>query len=230
VKVLDFGISRMRHGLAPVTDPGIVLGTPSYMAPEQMEAAGEVGPRSDIWALGTILFELLAGRPAHNGESLPQIFVRIMRSRPPRPSQHRGDVPAALDAIVARCLAVDPDDRYATVADLARALAPFGDAASADDAARIARVFARCRAQASPVLGFVAARPRLLGAVKRVAAGAGAILVGAAAGLVLFQPHGDPEAAAAAALPAFAHETRDGGAEHAVRVTTIDRPATGAPR
>jgi len=146
IKVLDFGISRMtrRPGLSPLTDPGTVLGTPSYMAPEQMEAADTVDTRSDIWALGTILFELLVGRPPYTGESLPQIFVKIMRARSaPRPSSFRSDVPAALDAIVARCLAVDPGKRYANVADLAWALSALGSPHARDTAERISRVYDR---------------------------------------------------------------------------------------
>ncbi|MBS2018203.1 MAG: serine/threonine protein kinase [Deltaproteobacteria bacterium] len=144
VKVLDFGISRMtRAGLSPLTDPGTVLGTPNYMAPEQMEASAKVDARSDIWALGAILYELLVGKPPYSGASLPQIFMRIMRSRAPKPSDHRG-LPAAVDRIVARCLAVEPDHRYASVAELALALAPLGAPSAREHAARISRISRRC--------------------------------------------------------------------------------------
>ena len=143
VKVLDFGISRMsrRHGLSALTDPGTVLGTPSYMAPEQMEAADTVDARADIWALGTILYELLVGKPPYTGESLPQIFMKIMRSRTPKASAVRVGVPSGIDGIIARCLEIDAPDRFQTVADLAWALSTVGTPHARDSAARISRVF-----------------------------------------------------------------------------------------
>jgi serine/threonine-protein kinase len=145
IKVLDFGISRMsqRHGLSALTDPGIVLGTPSYMAPEQMEGAETVDARSDIWALGTILYELLVGKPPYSGESLPQLFVRIMRSPSPRPSAMRAGVRSALDDIVTRCREIDPEERFQTVAELAWALSSLGAPRGRDSAARISRVLDR---------------------------------------------------------------------------------------
>lgn len=145
VKVVDFGISRMsrRHGLSALTDPGTVLGTPSYMAPEQMEAAATVDARSDIWALGTILFELLTGKPPYTGESLPQIFMKIMRSKTPKASAVRAGVPSGIDAVIARCLEIDAPERFQTVADLAWALSSVGAPHARDSAARISRVFDR---------------------------------------------------------------------------------------
>lgn len=142
VKVLDFGISRMsrRHGLSALTDPGTVLGTPSYMAPEQMEAADTVDARSDIWALGTILYELLVGKPPYTGESLPQIFMKIMRSKTPRASASRAGVPSGIDAIIVRCLEIDAPERFQTVAELAWALSTVGAPHARDSAARISRV------------------------------------------------------------------------------------------
>ncbi len=151
VKVLDFGISRMshRHGLSSLTDPGTVLGTPSYMAPEQMEGSDALDARSDIWALGTILYELLVGKPPYSGDSLPQLFVKIMRARTPRPSAKRAGVRSDIDDIVCRCLEVDPADRFETVAELAWALSRVGAAAHArDSAARISRVLDRQSSEA----------------------------------------------------------------------------------
>ncbi len=152
VKVLDFGISRMARpsALAPLTDPGTVLGTPSYMAPEQMESSERVDARSDIWALGAILFELLTGRLPYAAGTLPQLFVRIMRSKTPKPSARRPGLPRALDDVVARCLAIDPDDRFQTVADFASALAPLGSKAGRASAERTARILQRCSGEIPP--------------------------------------------------------------------------------
>jgi eukaryotic-like serine/threonine-protein kinase len=152
VKVLDFGISRMsqRHGLSALTDPGMVLGTPSYMAPEQMEGSDALDARSDIWALGTILYELLVGKPPYTGDSLPQIFVKIMRSRRPKPSALRAGVRSGVDDIIAQCLELDPADRFQTVAELAWALSSLGAPRARDSAARISRVLERQSTEPPP--------------------------------------------------------------------------------
>jgi serine/threonine-protein kinase len=211
VKVLDFGISLRQSGVSPLTDPGIVLGTPSYMAPEQMEARDAVGPRSDIWALGAILYELVVGRPAYKGESLPQIFLRIVKSETPRPSVFRRDVPREVDEVVARCLSIDPRDRFGSVAELAHALAACAPAAGAEasaphcDAERVSRILARCKAEARASESAWARLARDVGGsslrayARRVAAATGAIVLGATMGFALFDPHAEPKAAGAAA-------------------------------
>ncbi|HSO33829.1 MAG TPA: serine/threonine-protein kinase, partial [Labilithrix sp.] len=147
VKVLDFGISRMaaRHGLSSLTDPGTVLGTPSYMAPEQMEGAA-VDCRSDIWALGAILYELLTGKTPYGNDALPKLFVKVVRSPTPRPSHLRPSVSGAIDAVVVRCLAVDPARRFPSVAHLALALSAAVPSAR-DAARRVTRVLDRRRSE-----------------------------------------------------------------------------------
>src|SRR5262249_11701121 len=101
---------------------------------------------------GAILYELLVGRPPYSGQSLAQLFVKIMRSKPPRPSAARDDVDPGLDSVVTRCLASEPERRYASVADLAWALSALDlpgtrTAHHRDSAARIARVFDRRSAE-----------------------------------------------------------------------------------
>jgi len=185
VKVLDFGISRMapRHGLASLTDPGTVLGTPSYMAPEQMEGVPTLDCRSDIWALGAILYELLVGRSPYGNDALPKLFVRVMRSPTPRPSHHRPHVPAGVDAVVARCLAVDRAYRFSSVAELALALSAAVPSAR-DAARRVTRVLDRRRNEdlggsSAPALALDIP-PREHGPVRRtvVAALASAVVLG----------------------------------------------------
>ncbi len=189
VKVLDFGISRVprRQGTVALTDPGTVLGTPSYMAPEQMEGLGALDCRADIWALGAILFELLTGETPYGHDTLPKMYVRVIRSRTPRPSQLRPGLPADIDEVVARCLAIEPEDRYPSVAHLAVALAAVIPGALAA-ARRVTRVFERRRSEASgastPALSFeVLAPARAYGRERRhtvaILASFGAIAIAA---------------------------------------------------
>jgi len=129
IKVLDFGISKIA---VPDDGPDLVrtktataLGSPLYMSPEQMVSARDVDGRTDIWALGAILYELVSGRPPFVAESFAALVLEVTQSPLTPLRRLRGDVPAGLEAVVARCLAKDREERYATVADLARAIAPF---------------------------------------------------------------------------------------------------------
>jgi serine/threonine-protein kinase len=200
VKILDFGISRARSELSPLTDPGVVLGTPSYMAPEQMEAGDAIDARSDIWALGALLYELLVGKAAYKGESLPQIFVKIMRSDAPCPSAHRRGVPPELDAIVARCMAIEPEDRFQSVAELARALAELGGERELESAQRTERVLERRRTSMPPLVKRRRRRANVRLA-KTLLAAAAALAVGGVIGLAMLEPHAPAAEAAAAAVP-----------------------------
>jgi serine/threonine protein kinase len=142
LKILDFGISKQIGGPArertETTAPQI-LGSPFYMAPEQMRADA-VDERSDIWALGTILFEMLAGRPPFIGDTLPEVYAAVLSSTPLPIDALRPGIPIGLDDIVQRCLDKDPVQRFCDVADLAEALAPFGSPASAQTVERITRI------------------------------------------------------------------------------------------
>lgn len=126
VKVLDFGISKApEKGDTTITEEDRVLGSPSFMSPEQLKAARDVDPRTDIWSLGVVLHCLLTGELPFAGESATELAARIA-SEPPRPvAEVRPDVPPELAAVVERCLRKDREERYASVAELAHALAPF---------------------------------------------------------------------------------------------------------
>ena len=120
VKVLDFGLAKLFEGgpaaetvSALATRQGQVMGTPAYMSPEQAEGR-PVDARSDIFALGAVLYEMLAGRRAFAGDSDVGIITSILRDRPPLLRSVRPDAPAGVQAIVDRALAKDPAGRYAS--------------------------------------------------------------------------------------------------------------------
>ncbi|WP_437995059.1 serine/threonine-protein kinase [Sorangium sp. So ce185] len=127
VKVLDFGISKVATGGADprITDTTAVMGSPLYMSPEQLKSARDVDARTDIWSLGVILFELLAGAPPFDGATMPQLCVAIMQGIPRPLASFRPDVPPALEAVIQRCLEKMPERRFRDVGALAEALAPF---------------------------------------------------------------------------------------------------------
>ena len=120
--ISDFGVARAMDlaGVRQLTRTGLgTPGTPAYMSPEQLLGDREIDARSDIYSLGCVLYETLTGKPPFVGEdSLAKRFTEP----PTPPSTTRRDLPAALDAIVTKALAVDPKDRYATAADFARSL------------------------------------------------------------------------------------------------------------
>ncbi|GEM_PF-444630 len=125
-KVIDFGIAKTVHGSTQhLTRTGFVIGTPAYMSPEQLAGQGIDG-RSDIYSLGCILYEMLAGQPAFAGPSGEVSITRRLTEPPPRIRAVNPKVPRALDGIIARAMALAPEDRFQTAAELEVALAgPF---------------------------------------------------------------------------------------------------------
>lgn len=147
VKVLDFGIAKAPHEAElGLTKTHAVLGSPAYMSLEQLRSSRLVDARSDIWSLGVILYELVAGRRPFHGEGVADLALRIAME--PTPLLPRG--PHELDEIIARCLALEPAERFPNVGELAQALSPFADEPSRRLAASLARA-----TRTAPALGSV---------------------------------------------------------------------------
>jgi serine/threonine protein kinase len=119
-KVTDFGLAKRLDDDTNRTQTGTVIGTPDYMPPEQAEGkVKELGPASDVYSLGCVLYELLAGQPPFRGEALVRVLDAVRFQKPRRPGEMRPGVPRALEAICLKCLEKAPADRYATAAALA---------------------------------------------------------------------------------------------------------------
>ena len=131
LKVIDFGLARGSIEAAPsdsteastdfLTERGVVSGTLPYMAPEQL-LGRSVGPAADVWALGAVVYEMLAGRRPFSGDTAPGLVNAILNSEPAPLAQVRSDVPPDLEKVVARALAKDPDSRHASAETMAGAL------------------------------------------------------------------------------------------------------------
>jgi eukaryotic-like serine/threonine-protein kinase len=169
VKVLDFGISRLMGDESKLTTDFSPLGTAVYMSPEQIESAARVDERTDVWALGVVLYELLAGRPPFDGQNTAVLVA--VATKPVTPlSTVVDDVPPELEAVVMHALEKSPDARLQSMDELARALEPWAPAASIGGARRprggmkVIRVIAALAALVALValgvvaVGFVEAR------------------------------------------------------------------------
>jgi serine/threonine protein kinase len=131
LKVLDFGISKevssplhstTRISRTSLTSAGDPVGSPYYMAPEQMRASPDVDARADIWSLGAILFELLTGQCPFEGETMTEVCGKVLAESPPSLGTFANGTATELDAVIARCLEKDPNRRYQTVGEFAQAL------------------------------------------------------------------------------------------------------------
>jgi eukaryotic-like serine/threonine-protein kinase len=129
IKVLDFGISKVSNASdsgGAMTHTAAVMGSPYYMSPEQMQSAKEVDARTDIWALGVVLYELLTGSTPFAGESYAEIAIKVATASFAPVRVFRPDASPLLEAVIARCLEKDKRRRFSNVAELALALADFG--------------------------------------------------------------------------------------------------------
>lgn len=149
-KITDFGLAkRLDSESTAWTQDGAVVGTISYMAPEQAEGrTSEIGPAVDVYALGAILYELLTGRPPFQADSWNQTIEQVLRDDPQPPTRLKSDVPSDLETICLKCLEKDRSGRYATARELADDLGLFLQgqpviARPRSDKQRLARVAAR---------------------------------------------------------------------------------------
>jgi serine/threonine-protein kinase len=140
VKVLDFGISKTKDAASGLTQTSSVMGSPYYMAPEQMMSSKDVDVRADVWALGIILYELLGGRPPFFAETMAEVVYMVTQRDPAPIREKRPDVPEGLADAISKCLSRDVGLRYPNVARLAAALVPFGPARADISLERISRV------------------------------------------------------------------------------------------
>jgi len=123
VKLMDFGIAKMGGETGKsLTRAGSLIGTPEYMAPEQIDTPELVGPATDIYALGVVMFEMFTLHCPFEHEHLTPLLRMIVDSPPPAPRELNPDIPKSLELIMARCLAKKPEDRYGNATELARAL------------------------------------------------------------------------------------------------------------
>jgi serine/threonine-protein kinase len=134
-KVLDFGIAKIQEPEGTrdhdITAPNLVIGTPQYMSPEQCSQTGPIDARSDVYSLGVILYEMLAGRVPFTGESPTVIMMKQVQDTPPSILTARPDLPKAIGGIVERALAKKPADRFQTAGELFEALSEVASDAPA---------------------------------------------------------------------------------------------------
>ncbi len=173
-QVMDFGLARDVTTASSLTEQGQVLGTPNYMAPEQIRGdVARIDGRTDVHALGAILYELLTGVFAHRGHQIAAVFDHILSGEVIAPRRLQPDLPADLETVCLRCLLPDPRDRYASARDLADDLARFlrGEPVQARPISRLERAWRRVRRR--PGVALLVAALLTTGAIAAGAAWSG---------------------------------------------------------
>ncbi len=145
IKVLDFGVSKILTGNASevsLTQTTTILGSALYMSPEQMRSAKNVDHRTDIYALGACLYEMLARRPPYVANSFPELCAMVYSGPPMSVTEWSPDVPEGLAKVIEKCLAHEPEGRFATVPELAVAIAPFAQETTRERIASLLKKYA----------------------------------------------------------------------------------------
>lgn len=145
VKVLDFGISKALNrepeaSAGVLTKSSSMLGSPRYMSPEQVRESREVDARTDVWACGVVLFELLTGEAPFDGTTVNQVLAQVLQDEAKLLRNLRPDLPEELEQVIARCLHKEPAQRFQNVADLASSLATFAPTRARPLLDRIAQI------------------------------------------------------------------------------------------
>ncbi len=140
VKILDFGISKLQNANVSMTQTATMMGSPYYMSPEQMTSSKDVDARTDIWAMGVIVHQLLTGNVPFEGNTLAEVCAAVLSQKAPRLSESRKDIPFGLQEVLDEALQKKRENRLSNMAEFAQALAPFGQSEDVLSAERVSRV------------------------------------------------------------------------------------------
>jgi eukaryotic-like serine/threonine-protein kinase len=161
IKVLDFGLNKDVDNDKSLTKSRTIFGSPYYMSPEQMKASRDVDARTDIWALGACLYELVVGEPPFEAPTVAELTIKVLQETPVLPHLREPAVPEGLSTVILLCLERDPSRRFPDVRALAAALEPFASARARGAAERVASIFRMVQPSAH---GRAPSLPRIPGA------------------------------------------------------------------
>jgi len=247
IKIVDFGIAKAGSNVnLHLTRTDTVMGSPGYMSPEQLRSTRTADVRSDIWALGVILYELSSGRQPFTAESITDLALRIAMD--PTPPLHGRSVPAGFERVVYRCLEKDPARRFQDVGQLATALAAYGAPSVGERALGVTRVLSMVPGTSSPAPASTSAATTTLGSSaaslhtspagrRRWGIVLGALVAGALGMLAFVKLRGEPSAprtvGASTAAPPLAADAGVGDAAAASVATApvdaaVDEPGQSA--